>query len=209
MKTTIEEEEDEDNIAQKKKKKKKKPKKKKKKTDATDKAAAEESDDEEEPVAPKPPPAPAPAAPAAPPSPAPKAAKQPPPKPKAPSVAPSASTISLPIGETTAQSARSYLQSEHLDVPKAKVKTRSDQPSLFEKGKGLFTKFVGPEEKKKEPKSARRSWFSHLSRKARTAMHQLLNTSEDTTKGSTGMKWDTFVKVCVDCCTCCCVDHRV
>src|SRR5262249_50069987 len=96
------------------------------------------------------------------------------------------------------QSARSYLQAEHLDAPKVKVKTRSDVPTLFDKGKGILSKFsLGSKENAlpKESKSTRRSWFSHLGRKAKTSLHQLLNTAEDTTRGATGMKWETFVKV--------------
>ncbi|KAJ4483176.1 hypothetical protein J3R30DRAFT_3697951 [Lentinula aciculospora] len=191
--------EEEDDIPHVKKKKKKRPKKKKKQPSAFD-------GDGDVPVISEvvtpPPPSLSPAA-----SPAPAAKAQT----KAPSslvkskvaVHASPSTTSLYPLETvtTAQSARSYLQSEQLDAPRTKVKSRSAQASLFPSTKGLFNKFGVGKEKKKDTlvdKKERRAWFANLGKKTRTYLHQILNTADDETKGTTGMKWDTFVKALTD-----------
>ncbi|KAJ7647018.1 hypothetical protein FB45DRAFT_892118 [Roridomyces roridus] len=43
-----------------------------------------------------------------------------------------------------------------------------------------------------------KSWFSGLSKRTATSMHQLLRTSEDETRGMASMKWDVFVKLMTD-----------
>jgi len=49
-----------------------------------------------------------------------------------------------------------------------------------------------------EQKVAQKSWFSKLSTRAVANMHHLLKTSSDVRQGKGGMKWDDFVKVCID-----------
>ncbi|KII92754.1 hypothetical protein PLICRDRAFT_37552 [Plicaturopsis crispa FD-325 SS-3] len=209
-KTTVEEVEDEDDTTHTTKKKKKKPKKKKKSTSS---ASTEQA------TAGTPPPAPAPAvpAPAPPPSATPSPSPASPPRKKtapakpmspparAPSVSsstlPGMSTTSLPLpAEQTAQSARSYLQSEKVEAPKTKIKSRPDHPSLFgtDNKSSFFSKFSRKDKEQvvePEKQGTKRSWFSKLGKKTSTYMHQLLNTSEDETKGTKPMKWDTFLKV--------------
>jgi hypothetical protein len=197
-KATVEEVEDEDEEPRTPKKKKKKPKKKKKSTPAEPQqgglAAAEAA-----------------------PVPVVKAQSSPvltPKKVAAPPVSPqkagfnksvpsTMSTASLPLGSiepTTAQSARSYLQSENLDAQRTKIKTRPDYATSFTekpKKKGVFSKFMGrnkPQEEK-EAKGAKHSWFSKLTKKSTGYMHQLLNSPEDETKGIAPMKWEHFLKV--------------
>lgn len=199
-KTTVESEDDEEDTGAAAKKKKKKPKKKKKKTGAATGAAEEEPILEQ--VSPPPPEVAAPQAPASPVvTPAKPPAKSPA-KPKAaPSVVPPAfgmSTTSL-VPETVAQSARSYIQAEQLDQNKNKVKSRPGHSSLFSTVKGGILSRFGVKTGEKpevEAKNNRRNWFSHLNRRARANMHQLLNTSEDASRGSTGMKWDVFAQAC-------------
>ncbi|KAJ3984757.1 hypothetical protein F5890DRAFT_1474338 [Lentinula detonsa] len=189
---TIEEVSDEeDDISHAKKKKKKKPKKKKKKPAAADGDAPATPD-----------------IPASPPltSPAPAAkvqAKSPSlVKPKVAVAASQSTTSFYPLETvTTAQSARSYRQSEHIDAPKVKVKSRSAQPSIFSSTKGLLDKLGVGKEKDKDAtadKKERCGWFAKLGKKTRKSMHQILNTAEDETKGMAGMKWDAFVKVLTD-----------
>ncbi|KAJ3891066.1 hypothetical protein GG344DRAFT_77269 [Lentinula edodes] len=188
---TIEEVSDEDDISHAKKKKKKKPKKKKKKPTA----AADGEAPVEDNAATAPPPIPSATV-----SPAPNAQSKAPAKPKAATAA-SQSTTSFYPSETIAQSARSYLQSEQLDVLKTKTKSRSAQASLFSSTKGLFDKFGVGQEKKKDTsadKKERRNWFANLGKRTRTYMHQILNTADDETQGKAGMKWDIFVKVLTD-----------
>jgi hypothetical protein len=185
------------------KKKKKKPKKKKKKPAASTDVVATLPEVPEEKgvpvnesptVKPEPtPPAPAPVTP--------KKAKQV----KSPSSPPTKATQSSPaplppymsttsLTESTAQSARSYLQKEHLTEVKEKVKSRPGYGSMF--AKGVLAKLgVGKEPEETQKKSKKSNPFQHLSKKMKTYMHQLLNTSEDDTKGSAPMKWETFVKV--------------
>jgi len=116
----------------------------------------------------------------------------------------STTTLPFPLEQTSAQSARSYVKD--IDGPKAKVKSRSDQASIFsatsgnekEKKSGFFSKFSRkdkPAEDQQEKKGDLRSWFSKLSKKRNKLMHQLLNTSENETKGLASMKWDHFAQL--------------
>jgi hypothetical protein len=111
---------------------------------------------------------------------------------------PRASTTSLPIEPTTAQSARAYLKAEKLEAPKSKVKSRPEQgpmESIPEK-KSIFSKFVkskAKEEPEADQKDNKPSLFSRLSKKTAGYMSQLLGGSKDEGPGS--MKWDNFLKV--------------
>lgn len=158
-------------------------------------------------------PKPTPASPATPTSPKP---KPPPAKPKMPTgprpsvVPPFGSTASLPIFNEpqTAQSARTYLQSEGLTATKVKVKTkiRSERPP---EKQSIFARWAkkrddpepgaeaeeNPKEKVPEPKGDRHSFFTTLGKKTKTYMHQLLQTSEDEKQGLAPLKWDNFLKV--------------
>jgi hypothetical protein len=211
QKATVEEVEDEDAIPNAgKKKKKKKPKKKKKAEDAAS-PVAESVSPPPTPVKAHPPPPP----PVSPTRPSPQ--KQPPAPKSPPARSPSfrtastttlpnmsTTTLPFPLEQTSAQSARSYVKD--IDGPKAKVKSRSDQASIFsatsgnekEKKSGFFSKFSRkdkPAEDQQEKKGDLRSWFSKLSKKRNKLMHQLLNTSENETKGLASMKWDHFAQV--------------
>ncbi|KAF9529234.1 hypothetical protein CPB83DRAFT_852909 [Crepidotus variabilis] len=110
----------------------------------------------------------------------------------------SSSTTTLPIGETTAQSGHSYLQSLNVKTEK-KSKSRPDHASLFgtgdleKKGKGLFSKLLNVG--KDSEKSAKQSWFSRLGKKTNNLMHQLLRTSGE---ARAPMKWDDFVKLMLE-----------
>ncbi|TFY60550.1 hypothetical protein EVJ58_g5077 [Rhodofomes roseus] len=107
---------------------------------------------------------------------------------------PGISTASLPLGRTeTAQSAHKYLKEEGLAGGKEKIKTRANHANLTpipEKKKGYWSRF-GRRDKtqeteeplEKDKKGAKFSFFSKLSKKTATYMHQLLNTSEDEKKG--------------------------
>ncbi|KDR75158.1 hypothetical protein GALMADRAFT_249095 [Galerina marginata CBS 339.88] len=111
----------------------------------------------------------------------------------------SASTISLPIGETSTQSGHSYLKSLNTGTEK-KVKSRPDHASLFSnsdtKKSGFFSKISGGgKEKEGDTANAKRSWFSNLGKKANTLMHQLLKTQEDQTDGRAPMKWENFLRL--------------
>ena len=118
-----------------------------------------------------------------------------------PTLPPYMSTASLvPSAEPeTAQSAHSYLQSLSIS-DKKKVKSRPDHASLFSQPdtekKGFFSGLSLKKGKDKESamKEARQSWFSKLSKKTETLMHQLLGTSENDKVGAP-MKWDSFLKV--------------
>lgn len=107
----------------------------------------------------------------------------------------------LPVEQTTAQSARSYLQTEHLTESKTKVKSRPDHASLFsapekEKKKGFLDRLgVGKTKEETEKKGGKRSWFNKLTKKANGYMHQLLKTSQDDYRGLKPMKWEQFLKV--------------
>ena len=112
------------------------------------------------------------------------------------------STTSLvPSAEPeTAQSAHSYLQSLSISE-KRKVKSRPDHASLFfqpeTEKKGFFSGLSltkKGKDKESAMKEARQSWFSKLTKKTKTHMHQLLNTSENDKTGAP-MKWETFLKV--------------
>ncbi|KAG6920263.1 hypothetical protein DXG01_005032 [Tephrocybe rancida] len=207
QKATVEDVEDEEEVTQAKKKKKKKPKKKKKTTSA----AVQDDDDDDAPespiiptTSPPPPPAKVPVAVA------PKMTPASPAKKAAPKVivgggakaSPSlGSTTSLPLpSETVAQSARSYIQAEHLDAQKSKVKSRPSHATVFSAPKktGLFSKFfsrVKGEPEEKPQKGAKHSWFTKLSKKSKGLMHQLLNTAEDEMKGIAPMKWENFLRL--------------
>jgi hypothetical protein len=202
-KATVEEIEDEDEAPRASKKKKKKPKKKKKLAPT----GPQQSPVAESRPAPAGEPTPVPVV-KAPSSPAqtPKKAAAPP-----TAVQKAASTKSIPstmsttslglasIETTTAQSARSYLQSENLDAQKAKIKTRPDYATSFTEKpekKGLFSKIIGRNKPREEDsKGAKHSWFSKLTKKTTGYMHQLLNTAESDTKGLAPMKWEQFLKV--------------
>lgn len=128
---------------------------------------------------------------------------------KAPFVVPSTSptlpgfmstTSLVPSAETVmAQSAHSYLQSLSIS-DKKKVKSRPDHASLFSQPdtekKGFFSSLSLKKGKDKETamKEARKSWFSKLSKKTKTLMHQLMGTSEDEKRGAP-LKWESFLKV--------------
>lgn len=110
-----------------------------------------------------------------------------------------ASTISLPISESTAaQSGHSYLQSLNLKSEK-KVKSRPDHASLFSnpdnKKQSFFSKLSIGKDKEKEEKEAKQSWFSRLGKKTNDYMHQLLKTNRGQTGTRTSMKWEHFLKV--------------
>ena len=111
------------------------------------------------------------------------------------------STASIPLGRiesTTAQSARSYLQSENLDAQRTKIKSRPDYATSFTEKpekKGVFSKLMGRNKDQEETKGAKHSWFSRLTKKTTGYMHQLLNSPESDTKGITPMKWEHFLKV--------------
>ena len=128
---------------------------------------------------------------------------------KASSIASTSSTLPAYMSTTslvpsaepeTAQSAHSYLQSLSISEKK-KVKSRPDHASLFSQPetekKGFFSGLSltkKGKDKESAMKEARQSWFSKLSRKTKTHMHQLLNTSENDKTGAP-MRWETFVKV--------------
>ena len=88
---------------------------------------------------------------------------------------------------------------------KVKVKTRSDQPTLFDipekKTKGsIFSRFRGQKEKevKNEPQEEngdRHSFFTKMHKKTKAYMHQLLHTAEDEKQGIAPLKWEHFLKV--------------
>ncbi|KAK2464212.1 hypothetical protein APHAL10511_003669 [Amanita phalloides] len=109
-------------------------------------------------------------------------------------------SLSLPVEPTVAQSARSYIKAENLNVQK-KVKSRSDQASIFSNDakdgkKGMFARFrLGrvKDSSEEEQSQAKQSWFAKLSKKATSCMHQLLRTSQDEKQGIAPMKWDHFV----------------
>jgi hypothetical protein len=116
-----------------------------------------------------------------------------------------AASPTLPVESTVAQSARSYIKAEHLDIQKNKIKSRSDQASIFSNDskddkKGMFAKFrLGSvkETSEEEQRKAKESWFSKLSRRATSCMHQLLRTAQDEKQGIAPMKWDHFVSVSI------------
>jgi len=115
----------------------------------------------------------------------------------------STTSLSSTFDQTSARSAHSYLK-EH-EGPKAKVKSRPDHASIFsekEKKTGFFSKFTRKDQpsddKDNAKKGSKQSWFSKLSKKTNKLMHQLLNTTEDETKGQASMKWDHFVKLMAD-----------
>ncbi|KAI0051869.1 hypothetical protein FA95DRAFT_1602357 [Auriscalpium vulgare] len=217
---TVEEVEDEDAETGAAKKKKKKPKKKKKKTSAS--SAASEQGTEAEPTSPVPPPivpkTPPPTStqtlPVTPTS----AKKKTPATPKSPPPAArlsspggastatlaNMSTTSLELGrQQSAQSARSYLQSEHKDQ-KVKTKSRPDYGNLaaIPEKKGFFSRFSRkepkPAEEKEKEKQSMTKWFGQLTKKASLGMHQILGTKQGTKQAVAPMKWDTFVKIMKD-----------
>ncbi|KAF5370711.1 hypothetical protein D9758_001875 [Tetrapyrgos nigripes] len=195
--TTVEEVEDEDDAVRASKKKKKKPKKKKKTT-------TEPSAEDAASVATPPPRTPSPPPPSPPPvaKPSPKraAAKPKPAVKPTPAAGQSFTSLSLPVLEQTetAQSARSYLQSQ--PEGKEKIKSRGKEASIFSsvKRKLGVSREDRDEKEVKEEKKQKKKWFASLGKKTRAYMHQLLNTPENETKGAAGMKWDTFVKVMED-----------
>ncbi|KAF7361625.1 hypothetical protein MVEN_00505800 [Mycena venus] len=185
QKATVEEVEDEDDVVSTTpKKKKKKPKKKKKTATATE--PGEEA--AVSPASPTPAPKPSPA------------------KSPVSNLAAQMSNISLlPVEQTVPQSARSYLKAENLLETKVKVKSRSETSLAAvpeTEKKGFMSKFgfgkdkdKGKDAKKEGLKKPRNTWFSRLTKKSTTLMHQLLRTSEDETKGMAPMKWENFLKL--------------
>ncbi|KAJ3558020.1 hypothetical protein NM688_g1154 [Phlebia brevispora] len=209
QRATVEEVSDEEEEPSAAKKKKKKPKKKKKKStakpdgegdDAADTAVRSAFEEVQTATAPQPVSAPQ----KVPTKPQPK----PKPRPAQPSVVPPfGSTASLPLytQPESAQSARTYLQKEGLNNSKAKVKTRSDGPERPSEKKSIFARWAKkhtpeadpePEPEEKEYHSGdKHGFFSSLSKKTKTYMHQLLNTPDDEYKGLAPLKWDNFLKV--------------
>ncbi|KAF8635250.1 hypothetical protein AX17_004022 [Amanita inopinata Kibby_2008] len=123
----------------------------------------------------------------------------------------STASLLLPTVPTVAQSARSYIRSEQLDVPRNKIKSRGDHASIFSKDcedekKSMFSRLRlkrskdKSEEEQKEQKKAKQSWYSKLGKRATRCMHQLLRTSRDEKQGTAPMKWDHFVSVWSDHC---------
>ncbi|KAK7685171.1 hypothetical protein QCA50_011534 [Cerrena zonata] len=205
QKATVEEVEDEEEgglPSASKKKKKKKPKKKKKKP--TEGAEVAEGDAAATPSTTQPttPGATTPGASSS--VPAKKETPKPKPKPAArpPSIASSinampfgGSTTSLAV-PTVAQSARKYMQEEGIEE-KSKLKSRPDFGNLapISEKKGFFSKLRKDKEEEQVPKGDKHSFFSTLSKKTKSYMHQLMNTSEDEKKGLAPMKWENFLKV--------------
>ncbi|KAF5380464.1 hypothetical protein D9615_004625 [Tricholomella constricta] len=198
-KATVEDLEDEDEV-QAKKRKKKKPKKKKKPTASVETQEAVAVDVPQSPAVSSSPP-PAAGAPTPPTSLPALADKVAPPSLK--TSASYGSTASLPLfTETVAQSARSYIQAENLDAQKSKVKSRPSHATVFTDKpakRGFFSKLMsrakGDDTEAEPQKDAKHSWFSKLSKRSNSLMHQLLNTAEDEMQGIAPMKWDNFVKV--------------
>jgi len=110
----------------------------------------------------------------------------------------SSASLALPVEPASAQSARSYLQSEKLDDPKTKTKSRPDHASVFSNPKDFFSKF-GAKDKDKgtevEKKGSKQNWFTRLRKKTTVHMKQLLGTADSETKGIKPMKWENFLKV--------------
>jgi hypothetical protein len=111
----------------------------------------------------------------------------------------STASLALSVEPTPAQSARSYLQSEKLDDPKTKIKSRPDHAlSFFKPGKGIFAKFAGKDnntETELEKEGLKPNWFTKLGKRAKGHMKQLLGDKD--TKGIKPMKWEHFLKVCI------------
>ncbi|KAF7980729.1 hypothetical protein HWV62_36739 [Athelia sp. TMB] len=114
---------------------------------------------------------------------------------------PGASSISLPIGQTVAQSGHSY--SKEIEV-KEKVKSRPAHGTMLsgftERVSGVFSKFKRKDKHEEEPPSRadKAAWFANLPKRSNKLMHQLLNTSESDTLGKAPMKWDKFLQVMKD-----------
>jgi hypothetical protein len=114
----------------------------------------------------------------------------------------STASLALPTAQTSAQSARSYLQSEKFGDQKTKIKSRPDHASLFSnpEKKGFFSKFAG---KDKTPateigdKGTKHNWFTRLKKKTKGHMEQLLGTADNEMKGIKPMKWEHFLRVCI------------
>lgn len=124
-----------------------------------------------------------------------------PPKPKSTqplrSTNPSASALSLPIFDQpeVAQSARSYLKEKDSESVKEKVKTRPKEAAKKKIFATISSMFGKSKDIDVEPKDAKQSYFSKLSKRSASYMHQLLNTSDNITQGKGSLKWDHFVKV--------------
>ena len=107
-----------------------------------------------------------------------------------------ASTTSLPLPESRAQSARSYVRSEGL-TEKAKVKSRPNGPVLepINEKKGFWSKFSKKEkEEKKEEEDdvvPRENWTVRMKEQTKMYMRQMIGTKE----GLQPMKWENFLKV--------------
>lgn len=106
--------------------------------------------------------------------------------------------------EQTAQSARAYLRSEGLaNNEKSKIKTRGDQPTMFnvpqKEKRSIFSRLTSKSEKKEGPQEKsgdKHSFLSKMSKKTKTYMHQLLHSTEDEKQGIAPLKWEHFLKVC-------------
>lgn len=106
-------------------------------------------------------------------------------------------STSFGVDRTTAQSARSYLQSENLVSTKRKVKSRPNHATTFstcQKNGPLYDNDLGSESEIDEKTEPEINYFARLG-KLEKYMHQLLGTSEDEKKGSAGIKWRVFLKV--------------
>lgn len=114
---------------------------------------------------------------------------------------------STSLEQSRAQSAHSYLQSEHLTEQKVKVKTRAEPPSHppiedQDMKKGFFSRFSrkkeavprAPEEETKEKRNLG-AWFKNMNRKSTGFLGQILGADKSAKKGGPPMKWDHFVKV--------------
>ena len=121
---------------------------------------------------------------------------------------PFGSTISLPLTQDqTAQSARSYLQSEGLaNGGKQKLKTKGEASNLDaipeKKKRGIsswFKKDTSAEEDEDEDDSEstgnKRSFFRNLGKKTVDYMGQLIGGTDTKKGGIAPLKWDNFVKV--------------
>ncbi|GJJ06380.1 hypothetical protein Clacol_000571 [Clathrus columnatus] len=208
------EDEDEDEEVHPKKKKKKKKKRSKKSLDHPQKGHEDEGKDQDHPprspvvhVAPSvhspssvqlpqssPPPAPSPT----------RASRvsstnSPPGKPRFTAVKQSEessySQVSLPLPEL-AQSARSYIQAENLNVERNKIKSRPSFASkLFSPGGDNKFNTKDEEQTSKKKTFLQNIKKINLPKKAGELMHRLIGSTSGKTHAKKTMKWDDFVKV--------------
>ncbi|KIY74321.1 hypothetical protein CYLTODRAFT_484641 [Cylindrobasidium torrendii FP15055 ss-10] len=176
-KTTVEDDDDDEDEGEgKSKSKKKKKPKKKKKTTATAETLAASGGSTPAPVA-------APAVVSA---------------PEAKAAAPPSQTTAK--SATTPQDAPASTVSSAAQQP-ATAKEKAKSRGTVSNVKGVLTRFGvtnDPSEEEQVSKGRKRHWYSTIGKKSTHHLQQVLNTSEDVTKGSPGMKWDTFVKMMTD-----------